>query len=75
MIMRRPRPTSHVLAALLLGVIVFAACPDPVPLPLAGWAEYQDLLFVRVPGGSVNVGGGNFHTRRTDLSLDTRVGT
>ncbi len=73
---KRPlRSLSHLFVALLLGGVVLSACPNPVPGPIAGWAEFQDLLFVRVPGGSVNVAGGNFHTRRTDLSIDTRVGT
>jgi hypothetical protein len=71
---RRLRSLAHALLVVLLAALMFAAC-DSIPLPLAGWAEYQDLLFVRVPGGSVNTGGGNFHTRRTDLSIDTRVGT
>jgi RHS repeat-associated protein len=74
---RRIRSLAHTLAVALLAVLVFSACPpsNPVPLPLAGWAEFQDLLFVRVPGGSVNTGGGNFYTRRSDLSIDTRVGS
>ena len=72
---RRLRALARTLATTLVGVSVFTACPDAAPLPLAGWAEFQDLLFVRVPGGSVNTGGGNFYTRRTDLSIDTRVGT
>jgi RHS repeat-associated protein len=72
---RRLRSLTVTLATTLVGVSVFTACPDGVPLPLAGWTEFQDLLFVRVPGGSVNTGGGNFMTRRTDLSIDTRVET
>jgi len=74
---RRIRSLAHTLAVALLAVLVFSACPpdNPAPLPLAGWAEFQDPLFVRVPGGSVNTGGGNLYTRRTDLSIDTRVGS
>jgi RHS repeat-associated protein len=71
----RFRSPRRLIAALLLAASVFVACPQPVPLPLAGWAEFTDPLFARVPGGNVNTGGGNFLTRRTDLSIDTRVGT
>jgi hypothetical protein len=75
MTVRRVRSILCSLTTALVAATVFTACPDGVPLPLAGWAEFQDLLFVEVPRGSVNAGGGNFHTRRTDLSIDTRVGS
>jgi YD repeat-containing protein len=72
---RRLRSLLLMLATTLVGVSVFTGCPNDVPLPMAGWAEFQDLLFVRVPHGAVNTGGGNLLVRRTDLSIDTRIGT
>jgi RHS repeat-associated protein len=75
MTVRRVRSILCSLTTALVAAALLTACPDGVPLPLAGWAEFQDPLFVQVPGGRVNTGGGNFHTRRTDLSIDTRVGS
>ncbi|MCZ6782412.1 MAG: hypothetical protein O7G30_03795, partial [Proteobacteria bacterium] len=46
------------------------------PLDTApGAPEYQALAWVGVPGARVNVAGGNLQVKRTDLSLDTRLGS
>jgi YD repeat-containing protein len=51
------------------------ACVAPRFDPEAGWAEFLDRSFIPVPGGWVNVGGGNLLVRRSDLSIDTLLGT
>lgn len=62
--------------ALLLCLSVGFTCSPSWPLaPAAGLPEYQELAAVDVPGGRVNVLGGNLIIRRADLSIDTRLGT
>jgi RHS repeat-associated protein len=58
------------LAQLLLG------CPPPNPplAPVAGWVERREPNLAAVPGGFVDVAGGEFLVTRTDLVLDTRLG-
>jgi len=43
--------------------------------PSAGLPRWQQAALVPVPGGAVNAAGGNLLVRRTDLALDTRLGT
>jgi RHS repeat-associated protein len=58
---------------LLLGS---TSCVHPAALkPRAGSFQYQRPLLYEVPGGVVNVAGGNLSVRRVDLSIDTRLGT
>lgn len=59
-----------VLLALVLG------CPpdDPIPRPLPGRPDWREPGRVGVPGGAVQVAGGNLLLRRVDLVLDTRLG-
>jgi RHS repeat-associated protein len=40
-----------------------------------GLPRWQQAAIVPVPGGAVNAAGGNLLVRRTDLALDTRLGT
>jgi RHS repeat-associated protein len=67
---------GRMVALTLVLMVSTAGCPPPgSPLaPSAGVREFQEIAFVNVPGGSVNVAGGNFFVRRVDLSLDTRLG-
>jgi len=61
-----------VLAALACG----ARCKPAPPLtPAAGLPQFQELALVPVPGAAVNGAGGNLILRRTDLSIETRLGT
>lgn len=50
-------------------------CPGPPLAPAPGLPQYQELAALAVPGGLVNVAGGNLIVSRTDLSLDTHLGT
>ena len=43
--------------------------------PAPGAPQYQSPARQAVPGGFVNLAGGNFAVARTDLTLDTRLGT
>lgn len=62
--------------ALSVCSLLLGCPPSDSPLgPRAGAPEYQERAFVDVPGGRVNVAGGNLLVRRVDLSLDTRLGT
>jgi RHS repeat-associated protein len=75
----RPRPLRRtaLLAALATVPLLTAGdqCPTSGPLaPASGAPEYQAPALVAVPGGWVHVAGGNLLVRRTDLSIDTRLG-
>ena len=70
----------------LLASALFLACVVPTDAeagirrrkPLdPNWSlpQYTEIGLVPVPGGAVNVMGGNLIVRRTDLSIDTRLGT
>ncbi len=63
-----------VVAGALLGITVGGCGPTALG-PTAGRREYEEPAFVTVPGGAVNVAGGNFLHERTDLEIDTRLGT
>ncbi|MEO2167367.1 MAG: hypothetical protein ABGY42_04480, partial [bacterium] len=72
---RRPwhdrRPLQRLAVLLLLPLL--AACPKD---PEAGAKQYQARSTLALPRGlSVNVAGGNLMLTRTDISLDTFVGT
>jgi RHS repeat-associated protein len=43
--------------------------------PSEGLPRYQRVAAIEVPGGLVNVAGGNLLIRRVDLSIDTLLGT
>jgi RHS repeat-associated protein len=68
--LRRPFAVLLALAQLLLG------CPpsNPPLTPWAGWQERREPNYVAVPGGLVDVAGGNLLIERTDLVIDTRLG-
>lgn len=73
------RHTFYSWLGTLLGCASALAVPEaraaePPLDPIAGAPQYQAMAFVRVPGGHVNVTGGNFLLRRVDLSIDTRLG-
>jgi RHS repeat-associated protein len=63
-------------AILLVSLLVgnMAACTGPTLSPRGGWADF-DLAMIRVPGGWVHAGGGNLLVHRSDLSMDTLLGT
>ncbi|MEN8161623.1 MAG: RHS repeat domain-containing protein, partial [Myxococcota bacterium] len=69
-VLRRPFAALLALAQLLLG------CPpsNPPLAPKAGWQDRREPNYVAVPGGLVDVAGGNLLIERTDLVLDTRLG-
>ncbi len=71
----RPLPL-RAFAVLLAVVQLLLGCPPPnLPLaPAVGLVERRLVNGVAVPGGFVDVAGGNFFVRRTDLVLDTRLG-
>jgi hypothetical protein len=66
-------------AVAMLGVVLIATlgCPPTAGklAPAAGLPEYQERAVVPVPGAVVNPMGGNLLVRRTDLSIDTHLGT
>ena len=64
-----------VVLSLVLCLTGLPGCTPQPLLPNVGVWEYQSFVFVDVPGGSLNVAGGNLVVRRTDLSIDTRLGT
>ncbi|MEN8184375.1 MAG: hypothetical protein ABFS46_17760, partial [Myxococcota bacterium] len=71
-------PAGRALALLLCGCVGLVACPPgggKALLPAAGLPEYQEIAAIEVPGGRVNVAGGNLQVRRVDLSIDTQLGT
>jgi RHS repeat-associated protein len=65
---------------ILSGVQIFfllaaTSCVHPAALePRAGLFQYQEPLLFAVPGGRVNLAGGNLIVRRVDLSIDTHLG-
>jgi RHS repeat-associated protein len=69
--------TGRLLALLLCANVALLGCPlkGGKLLPLPGLPEYQEPGAVDVPGGRVNVMGGNLMLQRVDLSIDTRLGT
>jgi len=50
------------------------ACVPPPLSPAPGARQYQAPAFVALPVGRLDVAGGNLLLRRTDLSIDTRIG-
>jgi len=68
---------SHWTPVGLLVAIAFfvSSCGGNIPAPSAGVPRYQRLGLIVVPGGAVNAAGGNLLVERTDLSIDTRIGT
>lgn len=74
---RTPAPPSPLLlAGLLLMPLAFAwSCGSSPLAPFAGAPEALALDFLRLPVGQLNVAGGNFLLSRTDLTIDTGLGT
>jgi hypothetical protein len=69
-----PGILEKLLALFLCSLVADAGCGPVGPLdPTSGIRDYQDPAFVRVPGGMVNVTGGNFLTIREDLSIQSAV--
>jgi YD repeat-containing protein len=74
--MRSSSIAQRLLSLFLCSLLVTnGACVAPTLEPQGGWAEFLDRSFIRVPGGRVNAGGGNLLVRRSDLSIDTLLGT
>jgi RHS repeat-associated protein len=74
--MRTSSIAQRLLSLFLCSLLVTNGACVAQPLdPTAGWAEFLDRSFIPVPGGWVNAGGGNLLVRRSDLSIDTLLGT
>lgn len=59
----------------LLGLLLAAGCDlGPLP-PLAGLAPWREPAAFAVRDGQVDLAGGNLLLRRTDLTIETRLGT
>jgi len=71
------RPIDRAMAALGIVLISTLGCPPKAQklAPAAGLPQYQERAVVAVPGAVVNPLGGNLLVRRTDLSIDTHLGT
>jgi RHS repeat-associated protein len=75
--MSSTRSHSHRAVALLVALAqLLLGCPpaNPPLSPAVGLVERREPNFVAVPGGVVDVAGGNFLVSREDLVLDTRLG-
>jgi RHS repeat-associated protein len=65
----------------LPGALALGACDvdgptwRPTLVATPGLPRYQRAAVIPVPGGLLNVAGGNLLVRRVDLSIDTRLGT
>jgi hypothetical protein len=74
--MMTARPMDRAIAMLGILLIATLAVPDGRKLaPAAGLPEYQERAVVPVTGAVVSPMGGNLLVRRTDLSIDTHLGT
>jgi len=74
--MRSSSIAQRLLSLFLCSLLVTnGACVGKLLEPRAGWSEFLERSFIRVPGGWVNAGGGNLLVRRSDLSIDTLLGT
>jgi len=71
------RPIDRAIAALGIALISTLGCPPQGGklAPAAGLPQYQERAVIPVPGAFVNPLGGNLLVRRTDLSIDTHLGT
>lgn len=61
--------------SILVASITGASCGVRPLDPSPGLPQYQRLGAMAVPGATLNAVGRNLMIRRTDLSLDTRIGT
>ena len=75
--MMTARPMDRAIAALGIVLIATLGCPPTAAklAPAAGLPEYQERAVVPVPRAVVDPMGGNLLVRRTDLSIDTHLGT
>jgi RHS repeat-associated protein len=71
------KPMDRAIAALWIALISTLGCPPGGEklAPAAGLPQYQERALVEVPGAVVNPLGGNLLARRSDLSIDTHLGT
>jgi RHS repeat-associated protein len=74
---RHPKPLDRAMAVLGIALIATLGCPPQGEklVPSAGLPQYQERAVVPVPGAVVNPLGGNLLVRRSDLSIDTHLGT
>ena len=65
------RSFAQFLALLLISSLLTLGCPPTgtTLAPQAGVRAYQEAGFIPVPGGRVNVIGGNFVVERVDLGF------
>lgn len=78
--MRKPhsaRLMDRAIATLGIALIATLGCPPSGKklAPAAGLPQYQERAVLEVPGAVVNPLGGNLLVRRSDLSIDTHLGT
>jgi len=68
--------SRRIFALLIALTQLVLGCPRPNPplAPSSGFVERRELNLVAVPGGFVDLAGGNLLVPRTDLELDTRLG-
>ena len=70
---------AHLATGLALMVFfssLITGCLSPGALdPVSGLMDYRMPVWVEVPGGQVDVAGGNLIVRRLDFSVDTSLGT
>jgi len=71
------RPIDRATAVLWIALISTLGCPPTGEklAPAAGLPQYQERAVVPVPGAVVIPLGGNLLVRRSDLSIDTHLGT
>ena len=64
---------GRTLAILEILAMNLFACGSSYPSPDPGFADYQRLGFIHVPGGVFNAPGVNFMHERIDIEVDTAV--
>jgi len=71
------KPIDRAIAVLWIVLIATLGCPPRGKklAPAAGLPQFQERAAVEVPGAVVNPLGGNLLVRRSDLSIDTHLGT
>jgi RHS repeat-associated protein len=71
------KPIDRAIAGFWIVLLSTLGCPPQGGklAPAAGLPQYQERAAVPVPGGVVNPLGGNLLLRRSDLGIDTHLGT
>jgi RHS repeat-associated protein len=61
-------------SSLAVAVLLGASCGPQPSVPRAGTSETRELGQIALPGGRVELAGGNLLLQRSDLELETRLG-